>query len=211
MRATLVYKHTVFKRGDGDDFTIWVNHMYNDASSPSGLEDSVDESVDELDDSHPLEERKMDARPLKLRKKILPWKLSPGARSCPKSSYTDITTSNSPYTGGVQEMRNWCDRNGGGWLIPAFEYDEHDLLVGGSNKGHNAVFAAKRNSKSQDIPLTVGDVRMVINEGHNRYARKFGGAWRVSAKGSWTCSQAHPGFGNPKVDWRIGWTSQKAF
>lgn len=46
---------------------------------------------------------------------------------------------------------------------------------------------------------------------HDRFRRKYGPSWRVSAKGTINCPDAYPDFGNPGLNWELLWTSQNPF
>lgn len=179
--GSLVWKHSVIKRSDGDDYTIWVHNSFKE-----------DTGVNATDDSG------IQKRLLKTVNKFILWRHPIGTgRSCDFYTYNDDTGPNAPFTGGIQTMRDWAGRTWGHWEI---NYPSRangfwiSLLIAGSNSGFNAVFQAspaqaRRAHLDEKVGASIGsqEISLLARETNNRYARKIGNSWRARAWGHMWC------------------------
>jgi len=183
--------------------TIWVSNTFDDME----LEDI------DTDTSGELNTRQLAARPMKWRKALAHF--ASWHTNCQDVTYVGLTNPSAPYTGGVLEMMRFTDRPRGGWYIPqsgrdGIEARDWSDLIGGSNSGVNAVFKVNPLEKTQRSgEIYALDVRRILIHVHDRYRRKYGQSWRVSAKGKMMCRD--PGIHSWRFDWELLWTRQDPF
>ncbi|GJC99158.1 hypothetical protein CH63R_11223 [Colletotrichum higginsianum IMI 349063] len=171
VNLTQMYKHSLHKRDDGDDITIWFDNGFPEVEGPQ---------------EHPLSKRQR-AR--------LWWShhysASGGGISdmCRQHDRKDWTSSNSPYTGGVRAIAEWARDNkgyfiwgdiGGGWVW-------RTVLIGGSNSGRNARYRGQVTDPGIATRAFVGtdDVKDDADWTHDR-GRDFSsstGGWRAASYG----------------------------
>lgn len=170
-----MYKHTVYKRHDGDDITIWVHNSF--------VEDT-DVGISEAPDKRAL-------------KSQYHYSSDPNGKMC--SNYHDWagdTGTWSPTTGGPNEMIQWAKSRKGVWsftVLPASDLRRyHNLVVAGSNGGANARLEAKRTHGDLYGWIGTYDVAEVVRGAVNRFQKKINGKWMVGASGKMDCTALPP-------------------
>lgn len=192
-----MYKHSVVKRSDGDDYTIWVHNSYEDASGPA-------------EDPH----SKRQIAKLHGGAYAANWEHRPDFVNCRHHRRTDITSGTSPFTGGIHAMRDWTQNNVGFFLMgkhpdtgrvygPNGGWGWRTVLVGGSNSGRNARY---RMAAFDPASWYVGvvhnpDVRADCDWTLDR-RRSFNGRWRAAAHGQQRCGLPGMGIGVGQ-EWQI--------
>lgn len=200
-----MFKHSVVKRADGDDITVWVHNSFN-----ATIEDDTEINARASD----LEARQLSARPIH-GVYAIPTFLTWG-RSCNNGDSSSHTSSGSPTTGGTQEMVRWADRTRGRFELGTGSGSinrNFDLVVAGSNGGTNAVFLVRKHPLDEHKAawISTKDISYQASEALNRYQRQIDGKWRMGASGGMRCERAHPYIGiEAKIDWSISWTGQRA-
>lgn len=196
--CNLVYKHSVVKRSDGDDVTIWVHNSYEEAELES-----------------PEENPKSKRQTAKLHggAGAANWRNFPDYKNCRPTQYNDITSSTSPYTGGIHAIRDWTRDNVGYFLLgkhpetgevwgPDGGWGWRTVLVGGSNSGRNARFRFHAFDPNFQYFGIVGnpDVEDACNWTLD-HRREYNGRWRAAAAGFQYCGP--PGSRGTGVEWQI--------
>lgn len=169
-----MYKHTVFKRDDGDDTTIWVDNSF---------EEDVDVGISES----------LDKRGLKTEGG---YHGNSKGRMCQNyRAWSGFTGPTSPTTGGPQEIVRWARGRRGAWPFPVLPQSDltkfRNLVVAGSNGGANAHIEAKRTGS---LYCWVGthDIADIAQGAMDRYQRNINGKWRVGASGEMSCEAVPP-------------------
>jgi hypothetical protein len=163
VNVTEMYKHSMFKRDDGDHIVVWV------------ARDFV-ENEDEVNNVQGIDKRQT-ARP------------AGGFRTDSVSDYCrdhkrqDHTGPNGPFSGGVKAMYGWArGHRGGSWPVGS---SWKTLVLAGSNSGANAIYRA-RTVRGGSTFIGTQDVRNDADWTQKK-ERKFNGRWRASSKGGETC------------------------
>lgn len=182
-----VYKHSVFKRDDGDHITIWVDNGFQEAEGPQ--ED-----------------------PLSKRQTARLWfshhYTAANGRAtdyCRQHDRRDWTSAGAPFTGGVRAIAEWARDNRGwfNWGVAGGGWGWRTVLIGGSNSGSNARY---RGQVIDDNPFAAGtqvgtdDVRDDAYWTLDRQ-RQFNGRWRAASYGWETCGV--PGPANVRFNYEI--------
>lgn len=181
-----VYRHSLVKRSDGDDVTIWVHNSYSEDHEADEPESLIERAV-KLTGNAKFKEGGW-------------WAQNRDA--CGKSSFTGLTSSSQAFTGGVNQIRDWGrSKRGGFHLIPtSMSKTKHThLLVAGSNSGANARFMVKPEMTTEIMVGTkdIGDLAY-----NTLYYRKtYNGKQRVAAKGDMKCLSNNAQ--KKWVNWRI--------
>lgn len=180
-----MYKHSVIKRHDGEEVTIWVDNGYEVAEGPE--EDSLSK-----------------------RQSARLWMGSQFLKSglvdyCRNHDRRDITSSSSPFTGGVHAIASWARNNDGffPWGDDHRGWGWRTILIGGSNAGRNARYRAAVDRKAigqTRVGLGTHDVRDDADWTRARQ-RQYNGKWRAASYGWQTCGI--PGGGWGRVNYEI--------
>ncbi|RBR26388.1 uncharacterized protein FIESC28_00793 [Fusarium coffeatum] len=161
VNLTEMYKHSMFKRDDGDHVVVWVARSFTE--------------------EEPSLTKRQGARP----GRESGFGTDSASDYCRDHKRQNHAGPNGPYSGGVQAMYRWArGHRGGSWpLGKSWE----NLVIAGSNKGANAVYKARRVSGLGGARIGTMDVRNDADWTQNR-AREFSGrGWRASSKGGETC------------------------
>lgn len=185
-----MWKHSVIKRADGDDTTIWVHNSY-------------------VEEAEGVEKRQT---------KLWHTGLSSGRTdNCGHSSFVGDTGPGAPFTGGIQHMARWgASANGNFFVNGSQSRTWWILVVAGSNSGANASFQARASIANVGWYIHVGarDVGDLSRDTNNMFARKFGNSWRARARGHMECKRAEPfplpGLPGIFVEWRVDGVDQRA-
>lgn len=165
MPLPTVYKHSMFKRADGDHVIIWVARSFIDHQEEQG-------SLDKRQGARPGRESGFNSDAL-------------FSDLCHDHRRQNHAGPNGPYSGGVQAMYRWARAHrGGAWPVRS---NWENLVIAGSNNGANAVYKA-RVVRGGSSSIGTQDVRNDADWTQNR-AREFSGrGWRASSKGGETCA-----------------------
>ncbi|RGP69507.1 hypothetical protein FSPOR_4611 [Fusarium sporotrichioides] len=166
VNVTEMYKHSMFKRDDGDHVVVWV------------ARDFV-ENENEVDHGQGIDKRQT-ARP-GTKSGFVSDSQSDYCRDHKRENHAGP---NGPYSGGVQAMYSWArGHSGGRWTVKS---SWKNLVLAGSNSGANAIYRA-RTTDGGETSIGTQDVRNDADWTRNR-AREFSGrGWRASSKGGETC------------------------
>ncbi|TLD18486.1 hypothetical protein PspLS_10320 [Pyricularia sp. CBS 133598] len=140
------------------------------------------------------------------KKKKLP-KFEDGGR-CGMSTFKNLTTTNSAYTGGCQAIHNWAAKRLGKWAIGAKVQGDINLIVAGSNSGANCRFVIRNNNEHTTF-IGTADVRDLVRDSRLRfqvtYSNKTGIGERMGAEGHMKCDKQYKNGTKfeQKVDWAI--------
>ncbi|RFN49092.1 hypothetical protein FIE12Z_6733 [Fusarium flagelliforme] len=119
VNLTEMYKHSMFKRDDGDHIIVWVARSFIETEDEPGLT------------------KRQDARP----GRESGFTNSPISDYCRDHKRQNHAGPNGPYSGGVQAMYRWArGHRGGRWDI---DRNWENLVIAGSNNGANAVYKAR--------------------------------------------------------------------
>ena len=168
-----MFKHSLVRRTDGDDVTIWVDNSYEE---------------EEEEDAHVVK-----ARQLPLEADMLNPGLHPDM--CSGTTFQDLTGSSSPFTGGVSTMRNWALSRRGAFAVMGRDrwqfYQWYSTLVtAGSNSGANAHFSIipRIDHLSRSMRVGTWDIGDISRDSLTRYQRKVGSSWRMESRGRMPCA-----------------------
>jgi hypothetical protein len=180
-----VYRHSLIKRTDGNDVTIWVHNSF-DATVPR-----------DEDRSTPLEERRL-RQPNKV-----PFQKG-SSQPCFEKSMRSLTSSTlGAFTGGVNEIFSWGRANPGRFVLDGVR-QHTGLVIAGSNSGANACFMAKLAPGSSAVSyLGSSDVAYLARDS-TKFQRQYGSGnsgWKTAAEGSMRCPAVYSLA--TKVDWRL--------
>ncbi|RBQ80112.1 hypothetical protein FVER14953_21714 [Fusarium verticillioides] len=162
VNLTEMYKHSMFKRDDGDHIVVWVARSFTEYP---------DETLTKRQGARPGRESGYHS----------------GADSdyCGKHKRQNLAGPNGPYSGGVQAMYRWANSHSGNWVVGA---DWSNLMIAGSNKGANAVYRAK-SVHGYNTVIGTKDVRNDADWTQKRALKINGGrGWRASSKGGEDCN-----------------------
>lgn len=186
----LVYKHSVYKRSNGDDYTVWVHNSFN------GTSEEDDEAVEDSGAvSGPLAARQERTR---LR---MTYASTSNGNHCRRQYIENTTHRNAATTGGANAIIRWGDRNSGRFFMAAGccrNPKRVNLIIGGTNSGTNIRFGAGVHTSNANGWVMVGskDIRHATAHARNNYRRDYGNGWRVQAHGAFRCD--HDGWwGSP--------------
>lgn len=171
-----MFKHSLVRRTDGDDITVWVHNSY-------------EEEAEEEEEEAPA----VKARQLPLSADMLNSNIHPDM--CSGSTFEDRTGNNSPFTGGVSTMRNWAlSRRGGFGVLGRDRYQFYQwyttLVTAGSNSGANAHFNVIPRHDHLYRPMRVGtyDIGDISRDSLTRFQRQTSNGWRMEARGRMPCA-----------------------
>lgn len=188
-------KHSVIKRADGDDYTVWVHRSFVEVELPEdgGLEKRQSARLDHSS--------------------FVKFHKSPDTDRCGTNTWYGHTGPSSPTTGGPHAIVRWANSNPSYFEIPredARDVRWHTLVIGGSNTGNNARFSVKRLAADSTWTVFIGsdDIRYQTSKAITDYQRQFAdGSWRVEASGGGRCDYyrgpADPHPDRPWVNWEI--------
>lgn len=197
-----MWKHSVIKRSDGDDYTIWVDNSFSETpvELPVG---PTDASEDE--DSSVVEKRQ---QMLRTYANNMIWG---EGFSCHDFEFRDDTGPNAPFTGGILHMASWAAQN----RNRRFEmvsgdtvnrYSWRNLLVAGSNSGGNAILRGSpsmpRRAKGRNW-IGTQDIEHIARGTNTKFAAKFGNSWRARAWGPMWCDDMNSNFHWEASHWHI--------
>lgn len=182
-----VFKHSIIKRADGDDVTIWVHRNFTEGEPT------------------PEQERGLQVGQPEKRAPAVHgvgknWKpIGPGEDGhayCYEKPLRllDITSGVSPPVSSVKELAIWGRHHSGLFAFGEWKpwVDNQNkwvnLVVAGKAKGTHARFAAKWNQFGL-IMLGPGDVSSAVDAVVSRFAIKYGSTSRVAAHGTFSCPQ----------------------
>ncbi|KAL2206958.1 hypothetical protein CC79DRAFT_909506 [Sarocladium strictum] len=190
----VVWKHSVVKRSDGDDITIWVHNSFEEPEGPENTP-SKRQSAHLWPSAHFASFRSF--------------------RNCDSNTRWDITSATSPFTGGIVAMRDWVASRDGYFLIgtnPETNYQWgpgaggwgwRTILIGGSNSGRNARYRMAIKTPGRGNWYTWvdnRDIELDLNWTHDR-RRQFDGRWRAASHGEQWCGV--PGSGKNLQEFQI--------
>ena len=191
--SRIVFRHSLIRRADGDDVTIWVHNSY--------------------------QEHKEEAAPA-VEARAYVW--GDGGHGfdpkifydqCAGSDYSGLTSKVSAFTGGVWEMYRWANTRRAGFEVPAYCCPGdgwttfENLVIAGSNAGANARFGVKHYfADDRRYPLLVGteDIRDVTRETLARFQANYDGKWRVASSGRMACTNPIGWSPSTWTQWTIG-------
>ncbi|RGP81365.1 hypothetical protein FLONG3_509 [Fusarium longipes] len=175
VNLTKMYKHSMFKRDDGDHIIIWVARSF---------EEHEDETLTKRQGARPGRESN--------------YRTSPNSDYCNSHKRQNHAGPNGPYSGGVQAMYRWANSNRGVWPVMS---DWENLMIAGSNSGANAVYRARTLSS---IGTGIGTMDVRNDADWTQYrAREFSGrGWRASSKGGESCNRVRINYEIVKTDLR---------
>ncbi|KAH8172798.1 hypothetical protein LIA77_07053 [Sarocladium implicatum] len=197
VNLTEMYKHSVIKRSDGDHVTIWAHNTYEDLEGPA-------------------ENPKSKRQTAKLHggAAAAHWRNRPDFVNCRSHQRWDITSGTSPFTGGIEAIRDWTWDNVGFFLMgvnpetrevygPGGGWGWRTVLVGGSNSGRNARYRmAVWDANIQYFGIVHNpDIRHDCDWTLDR-RRSFNGRWRAAAHGRQRCGIPGNGQGIGQ-EWQI--------
>ncbi|CRK28478.1 hypothetical protein BN1723_003554 [Verticillium longisporum] len=199
-----LFRHSLVKRSDGNDITIWVHNSFNETlNSQTGGADEA---------STPVNKRAQSVNvPGNFFYTGHWWQSRSDA--CGHSSFQSLTSATvGAYTGGVEEMSRWGHRTRGGFELHFQIASTNPLLVvAGSNNGANAGFYAKRNDKPHMERMVgtydIGD----LAQDSLRFAKSFspnGQGVRTAATGDMNCNANNSG--KAGVTWTIRSVNHRA-
>lgn len=186
LRYDQVWKHSVVKRHDGDDVTVWVDNNYEE---PEGPENTLSkrQTAHLWPSAH--------------------FRDSPSGHNCRRAERFDITSATSPFTGGVLAMAAWAREHRGYFLIGTYPdgyqfgpgaggWGWRTILIGGSNSGRNARYRmAVGDPRGYNYNwVSTPDIVDDLNWTHDR-RRVFNGQWRAASHGNQWCGLAGSGSG----------------
>jgi hypothetical protein len=132
-----VYKHSVVKRQDEEDITVWVHKSFEEYDI--AVEQSLEQSLEQ-----PSELDKRDQR-LNIPGGIGWWEHGL-AIMCHSPERFDVTGPKGAFTGGIIHMRDWCYNLGRGNFPlggPNYGSGWRTLMIAGSNSGANVMYRAQ--------------------------------------------------------------------
>lgn len=194
-----MYRHSLVRRSDGDDITVWVHNSFNETIA------------DDTDSSPILEDRGvrlLDKAPLRQGN----W-WNQYSDACGSSSYHSLTSrSLGAYTGGVTIMRRWGNTNLGGFHIEGYPNGRGNhvgLLIAGSNGGANACFMAVMEGSRSETVVGTRNIAKLADE-TLRFRKRYdnGDGERTAAWGEMTCPANNAG--TTRVNWRITYINKRA-
>ncbi|RBR23175.1 uncharacterized protein FIESC28_04030 [Fusarium coffeatum] len=160
VNMTEMYKHSMFKRGDGDHIVIWVARSFLEHQDGTLM-------------------KRQQARPGKNGN----YRDNRISDHCDRHSRQNHAGPNGPYSGGVQAMYRWADSHRGIFSVTT---SWENLMIAGSNTGANAVYKAKTKDGRGGTNIGTMDVRNDADWTQYR-AIEFSGRWRASSKGEESC------------------------
>ena len=190
-----MFRHSLVRRTDGDDITIWVDNSYT--------EEEEDEPVP--DTTPALKERAHLSAP------AIDWFVP--ERNCGGLTYSMLTADNSAFTAGVHEMYRWANTRKAGFTIWSRTQDSWQrLIIAGSNSGGNARYDQRHLMTHNFNTNKVGtyDIRDAVKASLDRYQRQRNGHWRIAAKGRMWCETRQTvHWGDVINEWIIGRVDQR--
>ena len=192
-----MYKHTVYKRADGDDYTVWVYNGYNETESePEAIES-------------PEAENQLDARQERVRvinNNQQNYRNENGGRKCSHQYVEGTTHPNAAFTGGANAIVRWADSQNGRFYMNAGccrDPKRVNLIIGGSNSGANLRFGVGVHPGNAQGYVWVGsqDVGIITRGARDNYQRNYGNGWRVQAHGGMRCDGDYPWPRHAWVEW----------
>ncbi|KAG7115408.1 hypothetical protein HYQ44_007593 [Verticillium longisporum] len=198
--VTKMIRHSLIRRADGDDITIWVHNSYQENDTGEEEDSSTSEAA------------------LAARAHVWGGSFDSGLHhnQCGHSSFEGLTSDRSAYTGGVQEMYRWANTRRGGFSLQSFccggngNYD--NIVIAGSNSGANARFGIRQTDEDRILPGRVGteDIRDLAGDSLDRYQQNRNG-WRVAARGQMSCATGMraPFVQAVNIQWIIGRVDQR--
>jgi len=206
-----VWKHSVMKRADGNDYTLWVSNHFTERDDSVGDFDGDEDDVTKIDASdeegqYPNELMKRQQRV----KTYLDGVRSGSSGQCGHSTFGGDTGPNAPFTGGIVHMSSWARNAGGYFLVPrVFSYASPNpyrpLVVAGSNNGFNAVFEVRLHYDDKVLDTRVGtaDIADIARDVDRKFKKNIGG-WRARGKGGMRCGHWRQQILNRTwVNWRL--------
>ncbi|CEI70332.1 hypothetical protein FVEN_g1152 [Fusarium venenatum] len=162
VNVTEMFKHSMFKRDDGDHIVVWVARDFVEHQ---------DKGVSKRQTARPGDKSGF------YRDFISDY--------CRDHKRQNHAGPNGPYSGGVQAMYDWARGHAGGsWPL---DITWKNLVLAGSNKGANAIYRAKTVSGPRETSIGTQDVRNDADWTRNRAQQFSGRGWRASSKGGETC------------------------
>lgn len=167
-----VFPHSLIRRKNGDDITIWVNNNFQEKEAPA-------EDIELY--------KRQSARP---NTNAYTVQGGQNQRICwghhiPPEPV--LTRPESASTGGAHAMIAW-GRNAYGFFKfgPQEAINWSDALLGGSNSGANARFSVKKGT-SNETRIGTRDVALLVDYSVTFFQVIFGSGWRVAAEGVTSC------------------------
>ncbi|KAF4345165.1 hypothetical protein FBEOM_871 [Fusarium beomiforme] len=171
VNLTQMFKHSVFKRNDGDHITIWVDRGYveEDEDSEAGFKHAKRQSTRLVGGSR--------------------YHGSDQYDTCYSHDRKDATVSISPFTGGIVSIRDWAaGRKGYFPFGGTHPVGWRSLLVAGSNSGANALYRARVQEGSISVHTGIGTEDVRDDAAWTNERRKlFNGRYRAASYGWETC------------------------
>jgi hypothetical protein len=194
-----VYRHSVFKRSDGDDVTIWVHNSFSERDPGREGETSA------------ATEGSLQARG---HRTVRPFINGFGdGNECGGSTFYSETKSNSPGTGGANDIMRWSQTVSGIFTLASdccSDPERVNLIIAGSNTGNNMRFSAGKDRRDRGKVAYVGskDIGDITRDAKDRFQRQLNGGWRLAARGGMRCNV---GFLSPQpwVNWVIDRTEER--
>lgn len=197
-----MYKHTVYKRGNGDDYTLWVHNSFNDTAE--GDEESPEaESTSQLaarQNVRVINNSQQNHRNID------------GGNRCRRQNIHGTTHPNAAFTGGANAIIRWADSQNGRFYADANccrDPKRVNLIVAGTNSGANIRFGIGVHPSNAAGYTIVGsrDVGDVTRTSRDSYQRKYGNRWRVQSHGAFRCD--HDGWWASPGGW-VEWVLHRS-
>lgn len=163
-----MFKHSLIRRADGDDITIWVDNSFEETPSAAPANSCIRRH---LWASGFDSKRQRD--------------------SCGSFVWKDDTTKDSPTTGSVHEIASWLSGTNGGFFIRSNQPDWQRFITAGNKQGTNAHFSMKLTEQYRQGYVGTNDILYLAAESLRKYQRQFSGKWRVGAWGDVRCNSGY--------------------
>ncbi|KAH7304022.1 hypothetical protein B0I35DRAFT_484700 [Stachybotrys elegans] len=192
VNLTMMYKHSIIKRDDGDHITIWVDNGFEENVGPK--------------------EGSLDKRQKAGLYRAAHFHDTPNDE-CREHRRFDWTSKNAPTTGGIIALRQWAwDHYGAfGWGEAYGGSAWRNVLVAGSNAGTNACYRARVDRwERHSVNVRIGTADVAADADFTMsLARNYDGKWRASSYGYETCGG--PGQGGTDMKYEVRRTDDPVY
>ncbi|KAL2212799.1 hypothetical protein CC79DRAFT_1379851 [Sarocladium strictum] len=199
VNLTEMYKHSVVKRDDEEDITVWVHKSFEEDGIPA--EQSLEQSSE------------LNKRDQRLNTPGIEWWEHGLAIMCHSPERYDVTGPKGAFTGGIIHMRDWCYNLGRGNFPlggPYYGSGWRTLMTAGSNSGANVMYRAQLRPGGNNNKAVFIGVLDIWDDLKWTYSKRkvYSGKERAASWGYKRCMERETGHQNG-VEFRIQATDDR--